>query len=255
MTRHYTEAGEAVAVTKVAAGPCVITQIKNVKKDGYQAVQVGFGQTKASRLAKPQVGHLKKIEPLKKIREFRLDGEVSFKVGDKFNCSTFTAGDRVDVTGTSKGKGFAGVVKRHGFHGSPASHGHKDQLRMPGSIGASATPSRVHKGKRMGGHMGDDQVTIKNLKVVDVDTEAGFLYLAGAIPGARNGFLSIKGEGEMSLAQDKPEVKKESEKETEVKSEVKVETTPEAKAEVKSEEKSEAKPEAKVIEKKEEPKS
>ena len=198
MTQKYAPNGAVIPVTKVVAGPCVVTQIKNIADDGYCAVQVGFGTKRV--LAKPQQGHLKKLGSFRYLREFRVNLEQAekLKVGDQITASTFALGDTVQVSGISKGKGFQGVVKRHGFHGSPKSHGHKDQLRMPGSIGAGG-PQHVMKGKRMGGHMGDQQVTVKNLEIVAIDEPSNFLYIKGAVPGAIGNLVLISGEGELTI--------------------------------------------------------
>lgn len=188
MTQEFKEDGSVVPVTLVHAEPCVVTQVKSEETDGYQAVQVGCEESK--KLNKPEAGHLKEVGPFATLREFRMD-KTELKRGDKIDVNTFTPGDRVDVIGVSKGRGFAGVVKRHGFHGSPASHGHKDQLRMPGSIG-SRRQGPPAKGKRMGGHMGTDRVTVKNLEIVSIDPSKNILAIKGAIPGARGGLILIQ---------------------------------------------------------------
>ncbi len=196
MTQKFLEDGTVVPVTVVKAGPCTVTQVKKADKDGYTAVQVGYGQTK--NLVKALQGHLKGLPAHRWLREFRLEKTDGLERGKEIDVTTFQVGDVVKVTGQSKGKGFQGVVKRHKFHGSPATHGHKDQLRMPGSIGAGE-PQHVFKGTRMAGHMGNDQVTEMNLKIVEVDAEKNLLYIKGAVPGARHGFLLIQGEGELVL--------------------------------------------------------
>ncbi len=190
MTQKFADDGRVIPVTAILAGPCTVTQVKTAETDGYQAVQVGFGNKK--KISKPLAGHLKDLENFAFIREFRLKNQdaTELKRGDKISVTDFNQGDVVQVTGTSKGKGFQGVVRRHGFHGSPASHGHKDQLRMSGSIGAGGV-QHVFKGMRMGGHMGDDQITVKNLEVVDIDPTQNILYIKGAVPGARNGLVEI----------------------------------------------------------------
>ncbi len=190
MTQIFREDGTVVPVTRVQAGPCVVTQVKTAKRDGVHAVQIGFGAQKEFRLSKPLKGHLKNIDAVRHMRDFRAPEDHGLSRGDVFTVSIFSKGDRVEVEGVSKGKGFQGVVKRHGFHGSPASHGHKDQLRMPGSIG-SADPARVFKGTRMGGHMGDQQVTVKNLEIVGIDEASNELLIKGAVPGARGSLLMI----------------------------------------------------------------
>ncbi|OGH71143.1 MAG: 50S ribosomal protein L3 [Candidatus Magasanikbacteria bacterium RIFCSPHIGHO2_02_FULL_51_14] len=191
MTQVFRDDGTVVPVTRVAAGPCVVTQVKNAGKNGVNAVQIGFGTQKLFRVPKAQQGHLKGLATVRFMRDFRTLGEEhGLKHGDTFTVRVFAPGEKVQVVGTSKGKGFQGVVKRHGFHGHPASHGHKDQQRMPGSIGAT-TPQRVFKGKRMAGHMGDARVTVKNLEVVGVKPEENELLIKGAVPGARGGLLLI----------------------------------------------------------------
>lgn len=201
MTQQYREDGSVVPVTVVKADPAVITQVKSQEKDGYQAIQVGLG-TK-NKAGKSQAGHLKQVldsgrKPFMNIKEFRVEDASTFNVGDTIGVNTFSAGDVVAVTGVSKGKGFQGVVKRHGFAGSPASHGHKDQLRMPGSIG-SQDPQHVFKGTRMGGRMGGNQITVKNLEVVSVDEENNLLFVKGALPGSRNSLVVIAGKGDLIL--------------------------------------------------------
>ncbi len=188
MTQQFKEDGTVVPVTLVHAEPCVVTQVKSEETDGYQAVQIGCEESK--KLSKPEAGHLKAVGMFSTLREFRVD-KTELKLGDKIEVGTFAPGEKVDVIGVSKGRGFAGVVKRHGFHGSPASHGHKDQLRMPGSIG-SRRQGPPQKGKRMGGHMGTDRVTVKNLEIVSIDPEKNILAIKGAIPGARGGLILIQ---------------------------------------------------------------
>lgn len=222
MTQIFKEDGKSVPVTAVLATPNVVTQIKNKDKDNYNAVQVGFDGKK--NIKKPQLGHLKGIDPVKTIREFTIETEENknLKRGDKITVTVFEAGDKVKVTGTSKGRGFQGVVKRHGFHGSPASHGHKDQERMPGSIGATDA-ARVFKGKKMPGQMGNSRVTVSGLEIVEVDNKKNILYIKGAVPGARNGLLLVSGPGEMKLSSvnqesNKPKEEKNEEKKEEAKS-------------------------------------
>lgn len=190
MTQIFTEGGKIEVVTAIQAGPCTVTQVKAVDTDGYSAAQMGFGQAK--RLKSPEKGHLKELGQFKYLREFRLADTENVNVGDKVDVSMFSIGDHVDITGTSKGKGFAGVVKRHHFAGGPKTHGQSDRHRAPGSIGASTYPGRVWKGTRMGGHMGDDTVTIRRLVVLATDKDRNLLIIKGAIPGARNGLLLIK---------------------------------------------------------------
>lgn len=188
MSQVFRPDGTVVPVTLVQAGPCVVTQVKDKDSDGYAAVQVGF--LPARKLSRPVEGHLKDLPKLSVLREFRVDDVASFKRGDTIEAATFAAGDTVDVSGVSKGKGFQGVVKRHGFHGHPSSHGHKDQQRMPGSIGAGGV-QHVMKGRRMPGHMGDESVTVKNLQVVEL-RDNGVIALKGAVPGARNAIIEIR---------------------------------------------------------------
>jgi large subunit ribosomal protein L3 len=200
MTQKFSADGNAVAVTRVIAGPCVVTQVKKNDVDGYVAVQVGFGKKK--NLSKPMKGHLKDLGDFQYLKEFRLDAKAieGFNVGGTITAKTFEVGDKIKVAGLSKGKGFQGVVKRHGFHGSPATHGHKDQLRMPGSIGAGGV-QHVFKGVRMGGQMGGGQITVTNLSVIDMDSEKNELFIKGAVPGARGNLLLISGEGDVILEQ------------------------------------------------------
>jgi len=223
---------KAVAVTKIQAGPCPVVQLKTVAQDGYTAVQLGFGEKKEKNIRKPQLGHFKKAKILSKdgknnlrhLCEFR-DEIKNLKVGDMVDVSTFEVGDKIKAVGTSKGKGFQGVVRRHHFHGHNKTHGTKDQVRTGGSIGAGG-PQHVFKGLRMPGRMGNARSTTSNLKIVQIDQENNILYISGAVPGARNGLILISGEGELKIVQ--PIVKK-----VEVIEEVKpvVETTPEVKKE------------------------
>jgi len=200
MTQKYAPDGAVVPVTKLLIKPCVVTQVKIQKSDGYTAIQVGFGSKK--NLSKSIKGHLKKLGSFQYLKEFRVEPAQaeSLKVGDVVAAETFEAGDTIQATGTSKGRGFQGVVKRHGFHGSPASHGHKDQLRMPGSVGATA-PARIFKGMRMAGQMGDAQVSVKNLKIVEVDSVNNEIFIKGAIPGAKGNLVIVSGPGEIKLVQ------------------------------------------------------
>jgi len=190
MTQVFGEDGRVEQVTAIEAGPCFITQIKRVAKEGYDAVQLGFGEAK--RLNQPQKGHLKQVGMLKHLREFKVSDIESIEIGHKVDVSIFQAGDVVDVSGISKGKGFAGVVKRHHFGGGPKTHGQSDRHRAPGSIGATTTPGRVLKGMRMAGHMGNERVTVRRLKVVAADPERNLLLVQGAVPGARNGLVTIR---------------------------------------------------------------
>lgn len=196
MTQVFRPDGTVVPVTRIAAGPCVVTQVKTREKEGVDSVQIGFGTQKVFRLSKPERGHVKGITSpenpqmtVRVLRDFR-DESRTLKRGDVFTVKIFVPGEKVQVSGNSKGRGFQGVVKRHGFAGSPATHGHKDQLRMPGSIGAGGV-QRVFKNMRMAGHMGDQRVTVKNLEVVEVDADRNEILIKGAVPGARNGLLYI----------------------------------------------------------------
>lgn len=249
MTRKFTEDGNVVGVTAVEAGPCTIVQVKG-EKDGYTAIQLGYGQK--NKLTKALAGHLKGLSKFRYLQEFRVESTDGFEKGKVIDLSSFAAGDVVAVTAVSKGKGFQGVVKRHGFHGSPASHGHKDQLRMPGSIGATDA-ARVFKGTRMGGRMGGDTVTTKNLKVIEVDLENNIIYIAGSVPGARNSVVRLVAEGEIKLVEPK---KAEPKKEAKEVKEEKVEEKPaeDKKPEVKEEAKKEEKPAPKKEEVKKEEK-
>jgi len=189
MTQIFREDGKAEAVTAIEAGPCTVIQIKTVDGEGYEAVQLGFGEAK--RLKSPERGHLKGVGQFRYLREFRVDDTGDIEVGQKLDAGVFQPGDLVDVTGITKGRGFAGVVKRHGFAGGPKTHGQSDRHRAPGSIGASASPSRVLKGKKMAGHMGNARVTVRKLTVLQADPERNLLLVRGAVPGARNGLLLI----------------------------------------------------------------
>ncbi len=204
MTQIFNESGEAVPVTVIAAGPCSVTQVKKAGSEGYTAVQIGYG--KKNKISKPLKGHLQGLDSYKYLREFYFaEAELNkIKRQQQIKVDTFTVGEKVKVVGIGKGKGFQGVVKRHGFSGSPASHGHKDQLRMPGSIGATDA-ARVFKGTKMGGRMGGGQVTVANLVVVKIDPDNNLLYLRGAVPGRRGGLLKILGQGELKLSP--PELK------------------------------------------------
>lgn len=191
MTQIFREDGTVVPVTLLQAGPCVVTQIRTMEKDGYNAVQLGFGEYK--KAPKPQQGHLKASGANSRtLKEFRTEGETDLKVGDAVEVSQFSPGEFVHISGVSKGKGFQGVVKRHGFAGSLATHGHKDQHRMPGSIGSGGI-GRVFKGVRMGGRMGGDNVTVKNLEVMEVDAAKGVMAVKGAVPGARGSVVFVTG--------------------------------------------------------------
>jgi len=193
MTQVFRDDGRAEAVTAVEAGPCTIVQIKTADKEGYNAVQFGFGEAK--RLKSPQRGHLKELGQFRYLRELRVNDIEGVAVGDRVDVSLFNEGDMVDVTGISKSKGFAGVVKRYGFAGGPKTHGQSDRHRHPGSVGASSSPGRVFKGTRMAGHMGNDRVTVRRLEVLGTDVDRNLLLVKGAVPGSKNGLLLIKKSG------------------------------------------------------------
>ncbi len=192
MAQAFDKSGNAHGVTVIEVGPCVVTQIKTVERDGYEAVQIGYGAKK--RLNEPEKGHLKAANAgnLRYLREFKADDVSELSVGQKLGVEMFKPGDRVNVTGMSKGRGFAGVVKRHGFHGGPKTHGQSDRHRAPGSIGSGTTPGRVLKGLKMAGHMGDERVTVMNLEVVESNLARGILLVKGAVPGARDGLVQVR---------------------------------------------------------------
>ncbi len=193
MTQLLTERGEVVPVTIIEAGPCFVTQVKTDARDGYTAIQIGLGETRQKRMTKGQVGHLRRnnLPLLRALREIRLKNVEDYEVGQKLLADQFVAGERVDVQGISKGRGFQGGVKRHGFHGGPRTHGQSDRLRAPGASGSGTTPGRIYKGKRMAGHMGAVPVTVANLRVVLSDAERNMIAVRGAVPGARGGLLVI----------------------------------------------------------------
>ena len=194
MTQVYADDGRAVPVTVVEAGPCVVVQRKSKERDGYSSIQIGLVERRrVKRVTKAMKGHFDKagIPPCRVLREFRVEDGAELKVGDKLSVEMFAAGDAVSVTGISKGKGFQGVVKRHHFRGGAATHGSMFH-RAPGSIGASAFPSRVLKGMRGAGHMGQDQVTVRNLQVIRVDGEKNIMLIRGAVPGANDGYIVIR---------------------------------------------------------------
>jgi large subunit ribosomal protein L3 len=192
MTQIFDEAGVAHPVTIIEAGPCFVTQVRNPEKDGYTAVQIGFGEVHPKRLTGGELGHLnsKNLPPMRFLREFRSKEAVN--VGDKLTVEIFAVGERVDIVGTSKGKGFAGGVKRHHFAGGKKTHGQSDRHRAPGSRGSGTTPGRVYKGARSAGHMGTDRVTVQALKIVMVDAERNLLGIKGAVPGGKGGLVLIK---------------------------------------------------------------
>lgn len=192
MTQVFTENGEVIPVTVVAAGPVVVTQIKTIENDGYTAVQVGFQDAKEKALNKPQKGHLAAAKTLKKhLKEFRVDSVEGYEVGQEIKADIFAAGELIDVTGISKGKGFQGPIKRHGQSRGPETHGSRYH-RRPGSMGACSYPGRVFKNKKLAGHMGSVKVTIQNLEVVRVDADKNFILVKGAIPGAKGSVVTIK---------------------------------------------------------------
>jgi large subunit ribosomal protein L3 len=196
MTQIFGEDGSVVPVTVVLAGPCTVTQVKTPERDGYAALQLGFGTKKAKHVNKPAKGHLAKVQKVREgyfavLKEIRMDGVEEFSLGQEVTADIFEIGERVDVIGMSKGKGFAGTIKRWGFHRGPVTHGCKN-IREPGSTGCATFPGRVLKGKRMAGQLGHQQVTTMNLKVVDVLADRNLLLLRGAVPGARNGVIYIR---------------------------------------------------------------
>ncbi len=192
MTGIYTPEGERVPVTVLQVGPCVITQIKTMATDGYNALQLGFGEQKAFRVNKPVEGHLKKSgqKGFAFLREVSVDNPDEFSLGQTISPDVFKVGERVEVTGRSKGRGFAGVIKRHGFHGGKKTHGSHSH-RIPGSIGCSATPAKVIKGKKMPGQLGNDRKTVRNLEIVDIRPEQNLIMLKGAVPGSKSGLVLI----------------------------------------------------------------
>jgi large subunit ribosomal protein L3 len=200
MTQVFDADGQAVPVTVIQAGPCYVTQIRSEEKDGYKAIQLGFEELPpkrngSSRLTKPKIGHLKRngmsLPDLRYLREFRVR-DIDVEEGQLLKADVFQQGDRIDVVGTSKGRGFAGTIKRHNFNRGPKTHGQSDRERAPGSIGSTTTPGRVLKGQRMAGRMGGDRVTVKNLEVVVVDAEKNLLAVRGSVPGAKGGILLIR---------------------------------------------------------------
>jgi large subunit ribosomal protein L3 len=193
MTQIFEESGNVTPVSVIQAGPCPIVQVKTVEKDGYSAIQIGFGDAKEKRVPGGRLGHFKKagVAPCRVLQEVRVDDPSEYKVGDALDVSLFEDAKRVHVAGSTKGRGFAGTVKRHRFSRGPESHGSKN-IREPGSVGMCATPSRIFKGKRLPGRMGGRRTTIKNLKVVQVDRENNLLYVKGAVPGANNGFVFLR---------------------------------------------------------------
>ena len=193
MTQIFDEEGKVIPVTAIEAGPCVVAQVKTEETDGYTAIQLGFGDVKESKLNRPEKGHFSKVNvtPKKHLREFRVDSVEEVKVGDELKADVFVAGDKIDIQGTSKGKGFQGVIKRHGQSRGPMGHGSMYH-RRPGSMGPTSTPGRVFKGKKLPGHMGRVTVTIQNLDVVKVDLDKNVILVKGSVPGPKGAILKIK---------------------------------------------------------------
>ena len=193
MTQIFNEEGKVIPVTVIEAGPCVVSQVKTEETDGYNSIQLGFGAIKESKVNKPERGHFTKanIAPTRYLREFRVDSIEDVKVGDELKADIFMAGDKIDIQGTSKGKGFQGVIKRHGQHRGPMGHGSMYH-RRPGSMGSTSTPGRVFKGKKLPGHMGAETVTIQNLEVIKVDLDKNIILVKGSVPGAKGSILKIK---------------------------------------------------------------
>ena len=190
MTQIFREDGRVVPVTVIEAGPCVVTQIKTRETDGYEAVQLGFGEVK--RLNQPKTGHLKASQQRRYLREVKANDVSKFEVGQSLGVDLFEEGEILDVIGKSKGRGFAGVMKRWGFHGGPRTHGQSDRARAPGSIGGGTTPGKVYKGMKMAGHMGNRRITVKGLEIVRIDTDRNLIMLKGGIPGSINSLVQIR---------------------------------------------------------------
>lgn len=193
MTQIFNEEGKVIPVTVIEAGPCVVSQVKTEETDGYNSIQLGFGAIKESKVNKPERGHFTKanIAPARYLREIRVDSIEDVKVGDELKADIFMAGDKIDIQGTSKGKGFQGVIKRHEQHRGPMGHGSMYH-RRPGSMGSTSTPGRVFKGKKLPGHMGAETVTIQNLEVIKVDLDKNIILVKGSVPGAKGSILKIK---------------------------------------------------------------
>ena len=193
MTQIFDEQGKVIPVTVIEAGPCVVAQVKTVETDGYDAIQLGFGDVKESKINKPEKGHFakSKLSPKKHLREFRLDSIENVKVGDELKADIFETGEALDIQGTSKGKGFQGVIKRHGQSRGPMGHGSMYH-RRPGSMGPTSTPGRVFKGKKLPGHMGHQTITIQNLEIVRVDLDKNVILVKGSVPGAKGAILKLK---------------------------------------------------------------
>lgn len=201
MTQLYADDGRLLPVTVIEAGPCYVTQIKTAADDGYNAIQIGFGHAK--RLSKPELGHLGSCPPVKHLREIRTDDVDKYTVGQVISVDLFAVGDLVDVVGTSKGKGFAGGMKRHHFRGGPATRGQSDRQRSPGASGSGTTPGRVVKGLRRPGHMGDHRATVLSMRVVRVDAERNLLAIHGAVPGPDKALVYVRKSKKTSLARKK----------------------------------------------------
>ena len=194
MSAIFDEIGNRIPVTIIEAGPCVIAAVKSVETDGYNAIQLGYGQVREKNLTKPEIGHFKKnnLTPVRHLREFRVDSVAEYKVGDNLDSGIFTVGEKIKVSGKSKGKGFQGVMKRHGFGGvGGTTHGQSDRLRAPGSIGSSSYPSRVFPGMKMAGRMGNDNVSVRNLQVIKIIAEKNIILVKGAVPGATNSIVEL----------------------------------------------------------------
>ena len=198
MSQVFSDDGMVIPVTVIEAGPCVVTQVKTKETDGYEAVQLGFGEVK--RRNKPQSGHLRRSRLCRYLREVSADDVTEFQVGQNIRVDIFEPGERIDLIGKSKGRGFAGVMKRHGFAGGPRTHGQSDRSRAPGSIGGGTTPGKVFKGLKMAGHMGNQRVTAKGLEIVRVDIDRNLLVVKGGVPGAPNGLLQIRRTGKRPAA-------------------------------------------------------
>jgi len=208
MTQVFTKEGTVESVTAIEAGPCTVTQIKTAAKEGYNAIQLGFGESK--RLNAPEKGHLGKLGLFRHLREFRVEEAPKVEVGHRVDVTLFQPGDKVDVIGLSKGRGFAGVVKRYHFAGGPKTHGQSDRHRAPGAIGSGTTPGHIVKGLRMAGHMGNARVTVRRLEVVRSDPDRNLLLVKGAVPGAKDGLLEIR----KSRKQDRKQPEKQAESKT-----------------------------------------
>ncbi len=252
VTRLFSQEGNIVPVTVIEAGPCPIIQKKTKEKDGYDALQVGFLPKKPNRVNRPITGHVKKSGrgAFYILKELRVDEVDQYELGQEIAVDIFQPGDLVDVAGTSKGKGFSGVMKRHGFRGFPASHGTHEHFRHGGSIGAAADPSRTFKGKKMPGHFGNQRVTVQNIEVVEVRPQQNLIFLKGAVPGWRNGIVTIR-QAKKGAAPARPVVpkeKKEEAKRKEVEAEAKVEGKAEEEVKVEAKAEEEVKVEAKAEE-------